>query len=99
MPDEFEVPVAKQMIDVGPGAAEEIIDTDYVCAGCGQPIAEMRAQKSSSICDQNSLLNVHGHLNCRPILARHYSKIIGIRLDKVRPLAFHVKDNKAGHFS
>ncbi len=46
----FEVLVREQMLNIGPGASEIIVDADNVCPACQQALAKMRTQEAGAAC-------------------------------------------------
>ena len=53
--DQFEVRVRKQVDDIFLLAGEEIVQTDHIVAPLNEPIAQVRAEKSSSAGNQYAL--------------------------------------------
>ena len=54
--DELEALVIEQMLDIAPGAGEEIVEADDFRALRQQALAQMRAEKTGATGHQNALL-------------------------------------------
>ena len=59
MADQFEPLVIEQRFDIAARAGEKIIDTNDLCAGSEQPVAQMRTEKAGTACHQNAFFEMH----------------------------------------
>ena len=59
MPDQFEVLVLKQMLDIAARASEEIVDADDDRSAGQQALAEMGAEKPSTAGNDHPFFEMH----------------------------------------
>ena len=59
MADEFKALVVEQMLDIVPGAGEEIVQADDLRALRQEPFTKVRAQKTRPAGHQYTLLEMH----------------------------------------
>jgi hypothetical protein len=59
VPDELEMLVIEQGLDVRATAGKEIVKTNNICAAGQQALTQMRTEKSGTAGDKDALLQMH----------------------------------------